>query len=102
MNIFKLPKKKFKLRLIYNRGYGHGRWNVEYAYYRWIPNWDTIDEYDSFGRSDKWFSSSESAESFAIKLNSIEDVDNFNQQQLDRYFEYLAEKAEHYKTRYVK
>ena len=79
-----------------------GRWNVEYDYYRWIPNWDTIDNYASFGWYDKWFLTSESAEKFANNLNSIADVKSFHEKQFNEHENYLVRQAEYYKTKYIK
>lgn len=100
--MFKLPEKKFKVRIVYNEGSRHGRWNVEYACYRWIPNWNTINTYGFHGWSDQWFLSSKEAEEFANELNTIEDINNFHQKEFDKHSEYLAEREELRKTKYIK
>ena len=101
MKLFKLPEKKFRVRVVYNSGYWRGRWNVQYAYYRWIPVWNTINTYGFFGWQDKWFITTKGVEDFANNLNSIEDVNCFHQQELDKHNKYLKENYP-YKVKYIK
>lgn len=105
MKLFKLPEKKFRVRVIYYGGWIN-RWNVQYTYYRFIPIWNTINKYyeSTNDWSDKIFMLSKNAEEFAYKLNSIEDVYKYYQEAEKEEIEYNRKQKElyPYKVKYIK
>lgn len=109
MKLFKLPKKKFRVRIKYYAGGWTNRWYIEYAYYRFIPFWNTIYEFNIFEGVGKWrdkyFFFKSDAEEFANNLNSIDDIYKHYQKSEERVTEHekhLVKQSEYYKTKYIK
>lgn len=68
----KLPKKKFKVRLSYAH---NGYFYVQYAYYRFVPIWRNIMQWDCIL---KW-TSKIVREHYRNEFDSIEDVRKYHQ-----------------------
>lgn len=93
-------KKKFKVRVRY---FSSGWYCVEYAWYRFIPNWNVISfwfDQGVPGGTECWSTELfqvNKAEEFASTLKSIEDVNNWYSEQNLKRDSFYKKQTEYYK-----
>lgn len=94
-------KKKFKVKVSY---WGHGKYTVSYAYYRFIPIWYTLKfwfEQTLTGGTECWSTSLMSvkeAEKLAQKIKNIDDVYKFYEKDELKESDFYKRKSEYYKN----
>lgn len=94
-------RKNFKVRVAY---FAECRYTVEWACYRFIPIWHTINIWYDFGFTSglEGFSPKlfyiQDAEIFALRLNSIDDIDRYYKHQRELKSLFLANKREYYRN----
>lgn len=106
----KIFSKKFSVRIIYDfKGRRGDYFNVEWAYYRLFPLYDTIKSYSGIGndyyRTPFLF---ESAEHFAknLTIEKVREIEKGNKLAEQKYFEIIKEEElvlkDYYKVKYIK
>ena len=94
-------KKKFKVRVKFDYYYADKSWYiVQYANYRFIPNWKNIVKYyyytDAADIETIMFSSHVDAVTFASKFKTIEDIQNYYKTIKKEYNQWKRRKEELY------